>query len=607
MITTLISWIIIFYTLFSLGDCFINLYNKICRNNEKYNLLDTFLLGICVICILLPISSFWLPSNHIILFTYIIIGTIHWIFNFTRLKNHINSIKQFLLSTNITQKIFILIPILSILVYVYIFDHHYDAEYYQYQNIRWNEEYAIIPGLGNFEDRFGFNSNYLLVSAIFTFRFLFGTTEAIYSLQSLTYICILCWITISFIKDGYNIFHIILLAISYLIIPLMGYSLASSSTDIMPLLFIFYYISKSTINIKWLKAQPLLALLLPITLITFKLSTAVFCLVCLSPFIFLIKKKKYKELSFILSSGFLIVVLWCIRNIIISGYLVYPLYNLDFFNYDWKIPNGTAFIQKIYINNFAERIFFYDLLKAQKFINGNIDKNTIISFFNIIFYSIILISPAIIIYKKKRLKIDKARLYIYLFILFCIIFNFATAPDLRFSYGYILGLFSFLAFIFSKSTKYAKTSKTKVILSSIVLCLFICSATYKFINAGKRIGMKFENIIDFASLYHHRNAKNLNTFEEYQMGEYTVYTTKERSDNRTFDILLATDPNGIPFENFSGLKIQDIRTIELRGKKLQEGFRTKPEYIDIINNNAEKYKSEYYKSLKARERNNLIK
>lgn len=601
MITTLVSWIIIFYTLFSLGDLLTFFYNKICRNEESYQLFDTFILGICFTSILLPLSSLWLPSNHYILFIYIAIGTIHWIINTSRLRTYFISVKNFLSSTIFLQQVLITIPIIAVLIYVYIFDHFYDAEYYQYQHIMWNEKFAIVPGLGNLEDRYGFNSNYLLLSAIFTFRFLFGETEAIYSLQSLLYACILCWITISFIRSGYKKSYIILLVIAYLTIVLMGYSLASSSTDIMPLLFIFYYISKSVIDIKWLKTQPLLALLLPVIIITFKLSTITFCLMCLIPFIFLIKEKKYRELSFIFTEAFLAVSLWCVRNVIISGYLIYPLYSIDLFNFDWKVPKGTALLQETHINNYALERFHMGLFNAKRLLQGYIDQVSIEGFLNIIFCIVIIVSPTIVIRKFRKRQIGKESCILYGIILFCIIFNFATAPDFRFNYGYIFGLLAFLAFISLKSENASQSSKSTIILTLIVLCGFCTTATYKLIDAGNRIGVKFDSPMDFVALYHHRNSKNLNSFDEFKMRNIVIYTTKERTDNRTFDKFPATDPNGIPFENFSGLKIQDIRTIELRGNSLQDGFRTKSEYIDIINTNAEKYKLEYYKSLENRE------
>lgn len=599
MVTTLISYIIIFYVLFSLGDFFINFYNKVCKNSENYNILDTFILGICFVCILLSLSSLWLPSNHYILFVLIAIGTIHWIFNLKRLKRYLSTIKNFITSTTILQKILIITPFLAILVYTYIFDHFYDAEYYHYQQIRWNEEYAVVPGLGNLEDRFGFNSNYLLLSAIFTFRFLFGDSEAVYLIQSLLYACILSWITTSYIRTNYNILYAILFALFFFIIFRYGYMFGSSSTDIIPILCVLYYLAKTVLSPDWLKKQPLLACLLPVTMVTFKLSIIAFCLICLYILFHLIKEKKYKVLSFIISACFLIVCFWCIRNVIISGYLVYPVYSVDLFSFDWKMPKGTAMLQQLHIYHWAKYMFFLEIQKASGIPHGNISYTEFLGcIINLFLFLIVIISSFIMIFKFFRKKIDKSRFYLFLLMIFCIIFNLFSAPDFRFIYGYMLGCVFLLAYMYKNHIP--KARKVGIYLSITILIGLLFVASNKVINAGKRIGVKFESPMDFIALYHHRNAKNLNSFEEYKMGDFIIYTTKERHDNRTFDILPATDPNGIPFEPFIGLRIQAIETIELRGSSLQDGFRTKKEYVKIINENINSYISEYleYKGLK---------
>lgn len=593
MITTLFSWIVIFYTLFSLGDCFIFLYNKLCKNDEKYNLLDSFLLGICFVCILLPITSFWLPSNHIILFTYIIIGTIHWIFNPKRLKTHINSIKNFITTTTNLQKGLIIIPIISVLVYVYIFEHHYDAEYYHYQQIRWNEEYPIIPGLANLEDRFGFNSNYLLISSIFTFRFLFGDIEAVYVHQSLFYTILLIWIITKIYSSNYNIKYIIALFLTLLVIYLYGYMLSSSSTDIFPMLLIFFYAIKSTENPKWIYEQPLLASLLPITLTTFKLSTAPFCLISLIILFHLIKQRKYKKFYCIIILSTLTISLWCIRNSIISGYLIYPLYQVDLFSFDWKVPKTTAIIHSTHISHWGKKMFSNSLKTFSDFVMGIIQINDwkeIIKFLSLL---LIIISTIFIAHKTFTKKANKNLLLLYSISMICLLIGLISAPDFRFIYGYILAIILLTSAIFlqDKSTTYKYGTSTII---GVLFCICIVSAN-KFNIASKRIGSTFNKPIDFIALYHHRSPKNIGKFEEYKMDSITIFLSAIKGDNRTYDLLPATASGGIPFEPSSGgLKIQNIKTIEARGTKLQDGFRTKKEFIDIIENNRDKYIEEYY-------------
>lgn len=593
MITIAFSWIIIFYTLFSLGDCFIYLYNKVCKNEEYYNILDSFILGICFVCIILPFSSFWLPANHYILFLYIIIGTLHWILNNKRLHYYLCSLKEFFLETNILQKFLIITPIVTILVYTYIFEHHYDAEYYHYQQIRWNEEYAVVPGLGNLEDRFGFNSNYLLISALFTFRFLFGDMEAIYVLQALFYTLLLIWIIIKIYSTNYDFKYIISLLLSFVIILIYGYMLSSSSTDIFPMLFILFYAIKTIENPKWIYEQPLLACILPVTMVTFKLSTAPFCIICLIVLFYLIKQKKRQKLYTIITLGTLTIIFWCIRNIIISGYLVYPIHQIDLFNFDWKVPKTVAFIHSTHIQHWGKKMFNLDMGIFFNSIIGATSIKDWTSFVKFVSLLLVIISPFFIVYKTIKKKINRDLLYLYSACTLCLIIGFLSAPDFRFIYGYILAIILLsCTIIIGKKVFSPRLGKYSTIF--ILLCLGAVSI-HKFNIATKRIGATFKKPIDFIALYHHRSPKNIGSFDEYQIGDITIYLSATKGDNRTYDLLPATAYGGIPFEPSSGgLKIQNIKTIEPRGKDIQDGFRTKSEFIDIFESDIERFIKEYY-------------
>jgi len=276
---------------------------------------------------------------------------------------------------------------------------------------------------------------------------------------------------------------------------------------------------------------------------------------------------------------------------------VYPLPFIDIFSFDWKMPKGTAILERIHIHDWAEGMFAFEFQRFGNVLHGNIENmESIGCFFNVCLAIAAILSPFFIIARYIKGRMDKGRFYLYLLMVGCIVFSLVSAPDFRFVYGYLLGITFLLAFLYKKEKSTENKAKwSSMIFLSIILISFGFVATKKFIEAGERIGVKFETVTDFAALYHHRSPKNLNSFEEYNMNGHIIHITKEKWDNRSFDILPATDPNGIPFELFTGLKIQDIRTVEARGKSLQDGFRTKKEYVDIINNNIEKYKSDYEK------------
>ena len=51
----------------------------------------------------------------------------------------------------------------------------------------------------------------------------------------------------------------------------------------------------------------------------------------------LIKDKNWKLIIKLISLGVVLTLPFLIRNIIISGYIVYPFPKLDLFSYDWKM------------------------------------------------------------------------------------------------------------------------------------------------------------------------------------------------------------------------------------------------------------------------------
>lgn len=584
MITVLFAWIIIFFTLFSFGDLFVCLYNKICRNKEEYGISDTLILGICFAAIIVMASSLWLPTNEYILGSYVLVGIIYWIANINRLKTIIGRLKDRFLSLSLLEKASLPILIFIVLFCVFISDWDLDASYYHFQNIRWNELYPVIPGLGNMEDRLAFNSNYLLLSAVFTFRFIFGESDPIYALQSLLFVVILCSVVMKFFTSKYGSHYFILLLLLLILYYLYRSTLSTSNTDILPMLFIFYYVARTGLHMNWLKEKPLISILMPVVLVTYKLSTGFFALICIVGIIYLLKQKKLSELFFILTCATLAIGLWLTRNVILSGYLVYPMTNIDLFSFDWKIPAVVGDIQRLYINDFGKYIFLIEL----KNLLGLNSITLIIKFIPLI---VSLLLPFIIIYKVYKRKLTRKFLILCLFTLACLGISIISAADLRFTYGYILGC-SFLFFLMLFPQK--SMSPYKNYLLCFLLVGFAYSSIEKFTYYSSRIKMKYETFSDFLAFYHHRTDKRPVYFEEYKMNDNIIlYIALPENELRIASKIPATHPEGLPFYDFENrfdiFKIQHYKTIEARGSSLRDGFRTRKEYLDLFKRDREKY------------------
>jgi len=595
MLLTLASWIILFFILFSFGNIFNYLYGKFCNRDENYNTPDFLILGICLITLVLPISSLWFPSNHYMLLLYAVISTLYWLFNIEKLKTYGHKIKTIFVALSTPQRIITTLVLLSIFTCALYITTNYDSACYHYQNIKWNEYYKVIPGLSNIEDRFGFNSNYLLVSAIFTFRFIFD--YPIYPLQTFLFLCIFCWTLINIFKSQYDIKHIILFFVLFTFFIVYKYAFSDSDTDIIPGLCILYYIVKTVLYPEWIRKQTLLAFILPVVLVTYKVSTATFCLMSLVIFINLFKIKNYKAIVFLTVCSLVIVGIWCIRNIITSGYLVYPLHEVDLFSFDWKVPTTTTELQNIHIYHWAKSIH-----QNRKFIFAlQLHPEALKYFANYISLIGCFLSLPLIFFGIIKKRVEQNIFIVYSVAFIGIVFTLIFAPDFRFMNGYIFGII-FLALITALSLFKKKitiphriTNPALITIFSMFLCISAFYIYKKVVTAEDEDEYrtelpKSEKAIKL--LQHPFKRIDGTSYNTYNMNGITIYLTKD-IEFRTYDILPATDDQGLPFFTFIGHKVQSIKTIECRGNSIEDGFKTKDEYMDILNENKEVYIQDY--------------
>ena len=68
---------------------------------------------------------------------------------------------------------------------------HYDTGLYHAQAIRWIEEYGVVPGLGNLQMRFAYNSAFMSLQALFSLGWLVG--QSLHSLNGFFCFAALTW------------------------------------------------------------------------------------------------------------------------------------------------------------------------------------------------------------------------------------------------------------------------------------------------------------------------------------------------------------------------------------------------------------------------------
>lgn len=565
--------------MFSAGDFFIYLYQILCNNRTGYSLTDRFLTGMCVILIPLSLSSLFIPSNQYVLFSFLGLIIIYWCMRRHHLQEIIKSIRLKIGRLSIVQLLIIGLTILSFCILcLYSSFLSFDPNYYHYQNIRWNEDFAVIPGLGNFEDRLGFNSNYLLLSSIFTLRFLFG--QPVYCLQSVLAILLAIWILYETINSRFEVKRLILLIFYFLLFYFSKEGIADTSTDTIPNLAVFYLMSNLVLYPDALKEKAVLYVFVITSLVTYKLLFAPLCLVSLYVMYHLIKEKNYKEILFPGISAMTVVILWLIRNVIITGYLVYPLGEMDLFSFDWKVPEYILIKQREYISEIGNSGFDYAIPHYLE----NLSFSTfLLSWTTYFFLSVIAVFITVSWYIGKKGNIPAYMYFVFLILCTNLIYWLLTARDFRFCAGVIFSMIFFAISLILKDNKKIRKRAGNIITAGLALLLFI-----SFAKAGSQYyhALKERNIKDFVwtmlyrpypaeykmedSALFEKTSHNL-TFEiiPYKMNDnITIYITTQRTGS-CFGIFPCTGDAAIARE----WKMQDIKTVEARGNSLQDGFR----------------------------------
>ncbi len=222
---------------------------------------------------------------------------------------------------------------------------HYDTGLYHAQSIRWIEEYGIVPGLGNLHSRLAYNSAAFCLSALYSMAFLGGQSYHCCAGFLAFLLALVCMeaLTKERIKKPKLSDFARLVAIYYLL--MIFDEMVSPASDYFMVLLVFF------ILIRWLELiekkedsyLPYAFLsVLSVSVMTVKLSGALILLLTVKPAAMMLGEKRGKEIVKFLVAGLLTVLPFLVRNVILSGWLVYPFTSIDLFSFAFKIPKGMA-------------------------------------------------------------------------------------------------------------------------------------------------------------------------------------------------------------------------------------------------------------------------
>ncbi len=446
---------------------------------------------------------------------------------------------------------------------------HTDTGIYHAQAIRLLEEYGIIKGLGNLQLHYAYNSSYLPLCALFSMSFMLP-----YALHTMTgfFMVLYCCFAVEGLS-GYkaHISHAGDFAraalLVYALTNLTG--LQSPATDygtmFMTLYIMCCWISYTRERAADKADRSDLAMygylsVLSIFVVSMKLSAALNVLLAVFPFAVLVKKKMWKELTSFLIIGFLSFLPFLVRNVIISGWLFYPVDAIDLFNVVWKIPSEYMKVDSAQIKVWGRCL--YDITRVDEGVGSwlpiwweskeHYEEMLIYSQFIGLFLLAFLF-----VLRIREKKFRPAAAVFYATILGNIAMWFFTAPFIRYGLAFLLLL---PLCTVGDLAEYMKEKKSIILIGlSCIIAVNFCS----WIDNYFMDSLVFVKHNLTAGYY-----VNPIPFEEAQMSEYDM-------DGATVYIAGPYEKNSYYTCPSTCYDFMAERT-ELIGSTIKEGFKAKP-------------------------------
>lgn len=230
----------------------------------------------------------------------------------------------------------------------------YDTYLYHAQSIHWIEEYGVVKGLGNLHSRFAYNSSFLCLQALFSFKWLFGVS--VHSINGYIYVLMLVYCVSSARLSTDRLLLSDFFRMILLLYILSFDAMSSPTPDFCAICISCYTVIKLVEVIEddvddMFIFYPILAI--AAWALTIKLLALMLVVIAIIPIYLCFKNRAWNMILYLCLMMVGIILPWLIRNIIISGYVLYPYPELDIFHFDWKMPNSICLDDRLAITYWA--------------------------------------------------------------------------------------------------------------------------------------------------------------------------------------------------------------------------------------------------------------
>lgn len=339
MIVTLLLWGLVTLTVFSYGiTCSKILYHTGILSGKETDFYRVCLWGLSFLSTLLAIISLFSAINGAV---FGVLTGLTFIQLFFYRKDFKNIFQQ-----TISWKGILLRVIIGVIILVYAIRSDYgtsDTGLYHAQAIQWCEKYPVVPGLGNLHNSLGENIHFFLLSAFFGLSF----TGTFFHVLNSWFILFFCLYSVSSFYKTNNIKKKIVYALFVVLGFIFRFKTELPNTD-LPIVVLTAIIFSLLLDYvdpgSQAKKYNTLVLIAVTGFLgfTFKLTFSVFFAFIFLFVIYIKWKESYKALlRIVLLFGFMVLP-WLARNMILSGYFLYPVSTVHVFNFSWRVPEADV-------------------------------------------------------------------------------------------------------------------------------------------------------------------------------------------------------------------------------------------------------------------------
>lgn len=551
MIMVLLNWLYIAFTSFITGYAVLGFFSGLF--NAKINRITSYIWA-GLVFVNVYAQFFSLVGGVGLAANIVLLALCAGIVIFRRrdlgeyLKNQISSIRSMRIMKYVYLGIIILMSYGTSRGFL-----HYDTSLYHAQSIRWIEEYGVVPGLASLQLRIGYNSAEFALNALYSMKWLIGqslhTTAGFFALLGAFQVS-----EIYRIFTEKRVIHSDFIRLGLLFyLGLIYTEMLSPASDYYAQILIFVVV------IMWLDAgdediftYASLSILL-VYATSVKFSIALLVLLVIRPAYMMIKQKQIKQIIVSLLMGIIILLPFFIRNIIISGWLIYPSTFIDIANVDWKIPKGMAQYDAAEIGVYGKGINDVALknMPMNQWMPGWFAGMTIVEKFWVLIAAASIVA-GIIYFICKIIKgtVDNKKLLLFAVVVASGFVWFFTAPLVRYGYGYLTCIPLFvdgcLCLDFVNKTNDMKSLRLAYI---IVLAII---GVYRIKTVGYQIVTTLTQPYYFAQK------------------DYTDWPASEYNLNNIV-LYVPEVADQIGYEKFPSAMM--VLEVEMRGDDIRDGFR----------------------------------